>query len=134
MTKILVKKNNIYYLHGYFSWVQARKQHEVYLYETDEGDIIPVTQVEYVETITNEKIDLTYVGKINKFIKIIDEKTFYDTMLVNIGLTSSQNAIDAWIYFITCLINKTSRKLFYPSYYESKVLVTSKMLEEFMYM
>jgi len=134
MTKLEIKNNNNYYLYGYFSWVQAGKQHEVYLYETDEGDIIPVTQVEYVETITNEKIDLTYVGKINKFIRIIDEKTFYDTMLVNVGLTSSQNALDAWIYFITCLINKTSKKLLYPSYYESKTVISSRMLEEFMYM
>lgn len=130
MTRLVDKNNNKYYLYGYFSWVHVLKNNEIYLYETVEGDIIPVTQVEHEPTFINEHIDLTYIGKINKFIKMIDEKTFYDTMLINVSLPKKPT--EAWIYLITCLINKTSRKLFYPTFQESKILIFSKMLDEFM--
>ncbi len=131
MTRTLSKiKNNNYCLYGYFSWVHVKENHEIYLYESVEGDIIPVTQVEHQSTITNDSIELAYIGRIHKFIKIVNEQTFYQMMLYEVGL--STNPIDAWIYLIMCLINKTTLKTVYPSYYGSELVINSRIFEEHM--
>lgn len=104
---------------GFFSWTQANNG-SIYLYKTFSGEIIPVTQIEYSNTEIDNNLfekDLFYIGIVHQHYKTIDSNQFFISML-NSNVSLPKIPLEAWIYFIQCLIYKTSVAINYPIYFK----------------